>query len=348
MWNRSMDRRRFMFAIGAMLLAPARNLRAEHHVVSVNPLIVESDLWPPAGRYTRLEDFYVRNHFQTPEPVATGLLTIEGKVDKPGSFTLENFQAIRARELGAVLECAGNPARSTSLASDGVWQGRPLRDILSLAGPKPEGTYLHLLGQDGFSRSVPIEQAMNDGFLVSRLNGRPLGRNHGAPWRVLFPGWYGMNSVKWLQRLVVADAALPATDNSYLKITSQSSGSLEVDSLPKIQVKSIITAPGDGAVIQRGMVGVHGLAWSGFGKILQVEVSADGGASWRAATIDSAGSNYDWAMWQVAFLLDRPGAVNLVARATDVAGNTQPATRDARRVDLYAYNVCHSVRCIVK
>jgi DMSO/TMAO reductase YedYZ molybdopterin-dependent catalytic subunit len=342
-----MDRRRFMMAAGAMLLAPAGNLRAEHHVVSANPLIVESDLWPLAGRYTRLEDFYVRNHFEIPASVATASLTIAGKVEKPGSFSPENFQAIGEREIGAVLECAGNPAKPASLVSDGVWQGQSLGDILALAGPKPEGTYLHLFGQDGFSRSVPLDRAMNDGFLVTRLNGRPLGRNHGAPWRALFPGWYGMDSIKWLERLVVADAPLPAADHAYLKITTDASGELKVEPLPKMQVKSIITAPGDGAVLQRGTIEVHGLAWSGLGKISKVEVSADGGASWRAATVDSAGSDHDWALWQAALALDQPGPVSLVARATDAAGNTQPATRDARRLDLYAYNVCHRIRCIV-
>jgi len=296
------------------------------------------------GRYTRLEDFYVRNHFEIPAPAATNLLTIDGAVTNPRSFTPENLQPIAEREVSSVLECAGNPARPASLMSDGVWQGRPLGDILSLAGPK--GTYLHLFGQDGFSRSVPLERAMNEGFLVTRLNGRPLGRNHGAPWRALFPGWYGMDSVKWLQKLVVADAPLPKLDNTYLKMTSQPSG-VQTEPLPRMQVKSIITNPADGAVIQRGMLEVHGLAWSGFGKISKVEVSADGGESWRAATMDADGSEHDWAMWQVAFSLDRPGPVSLVARATDVAGNTQPANRDARRLDLYAYNVCHTIRCIV-
>ena len=90
-----------------------------------------------------------------------------------------------------------------------------------------------------------------------------------------------------------------------------------------------------------------GLAWSGSGKISKVEVSADGGTSWRMATLDSAGSEHDWTMWQVAFALDRPGPVNLVARAADIAGNAQPETRDARRLDSYAYNVCQRIRCIV-
>jgi DMSO/TMAO reductase YedYZ molybdopterin-dependent catalytic subunit len=249
--------------------------------------------------------------------------------------------------VGAVLECAGNRTRLASLASDGVWLGRPLGDVLALAQPKPAGTFLHLFGQDGFVRSVPIERAMEEGFLVSRLNGHPLTRNHGAPWRALFPGWYGMDSVKWLQKLVVAQAPLPITDNTYLKITAQPEGGQQIEPLPRMQVKSVITAPADGAVVERGKVEVHGLAWSGFGKVSKVALSADDGASWQAATLDDAGSDHDWALWQIALPVDQHGPVNLVARATDVNGNTQPATRDPRRLDGYAYNVCHHVRCIV-
>lgn len=341
-----MDRRKFILATGAALLAPTRIVRADHHVVSANPLIVESDLWPLTGRYTRLEDFYVRNHFQIPDSRTVTSLTIEGEVNHPGPFTLESFRAIEEREVGSVLECAGNPAQPASLVSDGLWQGRPLGDILALAGPKPGGTYLHLFGQDGFRRSVPVERAMTEGFLVTRLNGRPLGRNHGAPWRAIFPGWYGMDSVKWLQRLVVADAPLPNVDNTYLKITAQPSGDRSLGPLPRMQVKSVITAPADGAVVQRGKVEVHGLAWSGFGKISKVEVSDDGGVSWQAAGVDGGG-DHDWALWEITFSLNRPGPVNLVARATDVAGNIQPAQRDPRRLDRYAYNVCHNIHCIV-
>lgn len=342
-----MDRRGFMFATGAVLLASAQKLRAGHHVVSAEPLIVESELWPLVGRYTRLEDFYIRNHFHTPQPSVAGSLAIEGEVEKPGQFTPDSFRGIASREVGAVLECAGSPVGATSLVSDGVWRGWPLRDIIALAAPRPGGTYLHLFGQDGFSRSVPVERAMKDGLLATSLNGRPLGRNHGAPWRVLFPGWYGMDSVKWLEKMVVANAALPAVDRSYLQTTTQPAEGLDSQPLPRVQVKSIITAPADGAVLQRGRVEVHGLAWSGSGKVSNIQVSADGGASWRPATVDSAGGSYDWTLWQVSFPLDRPGVANLVSQATDDSGNTQPTARDPRRVDRYAYNVCHRIRCVV-
>ena len=342
-----MDRRKFMLAAGGALLAPARWLHAEHHMVSADPLIVESDLWPLRGRYTRLEDFYVRNHFQIPEPVPAGSLTIEGEVEKPGRFTLESFSGIAAREVGAVLECAGSPLGATSLVSDGLWRGWPLGDILAQTTPRPGGTYLHLFGRDGFSRSVPLERALKDGLLATSLNGRPLGPNHGAPWRALFPGWYGMDSVKWLEKIVVASAPLPAVDKTYLEITRQANGELEGRPLPRILVKSVITVPADKAVLPRGAVGVQGLAWSGGGKIASVQVSADGGSSWRMATLDSPGENYDWTLWRISFPLEQPGVVNLVSKATDDSGGVQPETRDPRRADLYGYNVWHRIRCVV-
>jgi len=341
-----MNRRTFMLAAGALLTSGGR-LAAEHHVISANPLIVESEVWPPAGIYTTLEDFYVRNHFQAPAPSATGSLTVEGEVDKPTQFTLESFSGMAERELGAVLECAGGPLSPLTLASDGLWRGWPLAEILGRTQPRTSGTWLHLLGRDGFSRGVPIDRALKDGLLATSLNGRPLAPNHGAPWRAFFPGWYGMDSVKWLEKIVVAATPLPALDRTYLQITRQANGELDAQFLPKIQVKSIITSPADGAVLQHDKIEVRGVAWSGAGRISTVQVTADQGVSWRTASVESPGHDYDWILWRATISLDRPGAVNLISRATDTAGNTQPASRDPRRADGYAYNVCHRIRCVV-
>jgi DMSO/TMAO reductase YedYZ molybdopterin-dependent catalytic subunit len=188
---------------------------------------------------------------------------------------------------------------------------------------------------------------MQDGLLATSVNGRPLARNHGAPWRALFPGWHGMDSVKWLEKIVVAKSPLPAVDRTYLQITRQADGNLEGQPLPRIQVKSIITAPADKAVLQRGAVEIHGLAWSGSGKISRVQVSADGGSWWQPATLDSPRNNYDWTLWQISFPLDRPGSVNLVSKAKDDSGSTQPETRDPRCAHLYGYNVWHHIRCVI-
>ncbi|HTR27601.1 MAG TPA: molybdopterin-dependent oxidoreductase [Terriglobales bacterium] len=342
-----MRRREFVLSTTAVLLASAGRLRADHHVLSADPLVVAFDLASLQDRYTPIEDFYVRNHFDSPAPPASPVLTIEGEVEHPQQLQLTDLDLLPRTKIGAVLECAGDPVTTASLVSNGIWQGWPLSQIISRAGPKPTGTYLHLFGRDGFSRSVPTDRAMEGGLLITALNGRPLTRNHGAPWRALFPGWYGMDSVKWIERIVLAPALLPPVGMTYLQIQKEAAGNLQSQPLPPIQIKSVITEPINGAVLRRGRVQVRGLAWSGCGTVSAVHLSTDRAASWQAATLEDGGSRYDWVRWSVALALNKAGVVELVARATDSAGNSQPFERQAQRVDRYAYNVCDRVRCIV-
>jgi DMSO/TMAO reductase YedYZ molybdopterin-dependent catalytic subunit len=342
-----MHRRQFLLTTAGALLTAAPKLRADHRVVSADPLVVATDLDTLQGRYTRVEDFYVRNHYEAPELAGPVSLRIEGEVGKPQQLSPDQLSAFPVREIATVLECAGDPVRAISLVSDGVWQGWRLGDVISQARPRAAGAYLHLFGRDGFSRSVPMDRAMNDGWLVTKLNGRPLLRNHGAPCRALFPGWYGMDSVKWLERLVVGGSPLPPVGNTYLEIRKGVSGKLTALPLPPVQVKSVITAPANGSVLRRGKAQARGLAWSGGGKIQAVQVSADGGRNWQAAALNESASRYDWALWTASLNLSRPGVVELLAKATDASGNTQPEQRRPDRVDLYAYNVCEHVRCVV-
>jgi sulfite oxidase len=342
-----MRRREFVVSAGAVLLASARKLRADHHVISASPLIVEFDLATLEGRYTRVEDFYVRNHYDVPATGGPTALRIEGEVEKPQSVSPDRLASLPQRKIGTVLECAGDPEQAVSLVSDGVWEGWVLRDVLALAHPLPAGIYLHLSGRDGFSRSVPADQAMREGFLVTTLNGRPLTRNHGAPWRALFPGLYGMDSVKWLEKITLSSSPLPVVGYTYVETRRGVLGGVEERPLPRVQVKSVITAPAEGAVLRRGPVRVCGLAWSGSGKISSVDISAGEAGKWRPATLNCSASGYDWALWVASVDLRKPGVVEFVSKATDSAGNTQPEKRDPQRLDLYAYNVCDRVRCIV-
>jgi DMSO/TMAO reductase YedYZ molybdopterin-dependent catalytic subunit len=342
-----MRRREFiLYAVGALGVS-SRKIEADHHVVSADPLVVAFDLGSLEGRYTRVEDFYVRNHYEAPAIVGPCSLRIEGEVERPQNLTLGDLRRRSEHKIGALLECAGDPVRAVSLVSDGVWQGWPLRDIVALARPRGSGAYLQCFGRDGFARSLPLNDALNGGLLVTALNGRPLTGNHGAPWRVLFPGWYGMNSVKWVERIVVAQAPLPPIDHTYLELRKGPGGSIEKRPLPRIQVKSIITDPQNDSVLHRGRALVRGLAWSGEGAIAKVEVSADAGASWIPAMLDRSGSHYDWALWRATVELNRAGVVEMVCRAVDEKGHTQPARRDPQRIDLYAYNVYDRVRCVV-
>jgi hypothetical protein len=156
-----------------------------------------------------------------------------------------------------------------------------------------------------------------------------------------------MDSVKWLERIVVAQTPLPPEGNAYLELKKDTAGRIEARSLPRIQVKSVITSLEDRAVLRRGEVEVRGLAWSGFGRVSTVQLSGNGGASWINATLDTNRGVYDWALWRASIELQQVGPVELVCRAVDATGNTQPAQRDPRRVDFYAYNVYNRVQCVV-
>src|SRR5579863_8443795 len=319
-----MHRREFIILSGGALWTGARNLLADHHLMSSDPLVVTFDLGSLTARYTGTEDFYIRNHHAIPESVPALSLRIEGEVKMPQELTPDDLNRLSERQTGAVLECAGDPVTALGLVSDGLWKGPPLGAVLALAQPKPRGAYAQLFGRDGFSRSVPLQRALEDGILVTRLNDRPLPRSHGAPWRALFPGWYGMDSVKWLERIVVAQNPLAPEGKTYLELRKDAAGAVEASALPRIQVKSVITNPADAAVLRRGRVEVRGLAWSGLGKVERVELSADGGTSWTPATLDGGESAYDWTLWRVPVELHQRGRLELVCRAVDASGNTQP------------------------
>src|SRR5579872_3072279 len=341
-----MHRRKFLTLVSGSLILYPWTLRAEHDVISADPWIIAFDLASLKGRNTPTQDFYVRNHFAVPPMSVSQSLQVEGEVEKPQQITPATLTNVKQQTIGALLECAGDGVESVALASNGVWQGWPLADVLSLAQPMSKGTYLHLFGRDGYSRSVPIERAFNGGLLVTSLNQAPLTANHGAPWRALFPGWYGMDSVKWLSRMVVSDHSLPDNEKSYIELSKTSSGEAVVRPLPRILVKSVITFPAERSVLPRGTIKLRGLAWSGEGKISSVEVADSMSNQWRPATLDLGGP-YEWALWESTLDLTQTGAVTFVCRATDEKGATQPSDRDPGRLDRYGNNWYHRVQCVV-
>jgi len=340
-----MDRRYFMTLLTGGMLAPT-TLRGEHQVISMEPLEVEFDLWSLQGPYTSVEDFYVRNHFAAPARAETSTLKIEGEVETPRELSADDLGKLRERKTGAVLECAGNRVGATGLVSSGAWTGWRLEDVLALARPTRAAAHLHLIGRDGYQRSVPLERARADGLLATHLNARPLTLEHGVPWRALFPGWYGMDSVKWLERIVVAVAPLPPEGGTYLRSRQTASGEVDREPLPRIQVKSVILEPRQGAVLRRGKAEIRGLAWTGAGKIAAVEVSADGCAHWQSAEMTD-GEDLAWIAWKASVELTQAGPVEFVARAKDTTGQVQPAERDPARLDGYTNNWYHRVRCVV-
>jgi len=346
-----MLRRRFLELAGvsgtALLLPTRLRLLGDSILVSSDPLIAEFNLQSQVGRYTPTEDFYIRNHFPIPQGPSSGTLSIEGEVDQPLKVSSGELSRLKTRELGAVLECSGNGTGPQALASNGFWEGWALEDVLALARPAPKAVHLHLVGRDGFARSVPIAEVGPEAMLVTRLNHEPLTPEHGAPWRALFPGRYGMNSVKWLEKIVLSASSLPPERDEYRAQLRAPSGRSEYQPLPKVLVKSVITYPALGVILHPGSVTFRGLAWSGAGKIAAVEVSTGNTNTWRLAKLD-AGTPYEWALWQFTVKVPDAGVLNVACKAVDEKASEQPPQRDPNRLDGYANNTIERVHFLIE
>lgn len=339
-------RREFILA-GSGLLISAKSLLADSILVSKSPRISEFDLQSMAGRYTSTSDFFVRNHFEIPAVSTLQQLAIGGEVAHPLAISAADLRRLKVTKLGAVLECAENGTGPLALASDGLWEGYALKDILAMARPNANAWHLLLTGADGFRRSIPLEQVSPQALLATQLNHQPLTPEHGAPWRALFPGLYGMQSVKWLKSIQLTSAPLPLDKDEYTESIKGANGQTQHKALPPVLVKSVMTYPVVGQVLHPGSVTLRGVAWSGQGKIAAVEISADGGKSWRIAKLDPGG-RYDWTMWHYTVVINGTGVGEFAIRAVDEKGSEQPATRDPSRLDIYANNTIERVQFVVQ
>jgi DMSO/TMAO reductase YedYZ molybdopterin-dependent catalytic subunit len=318
------------------------------------------------GTATPPELFFVRDHFREPElSLSTWRLTIEGRVAKRIEFSFADILESPTKELEAVLECAGNPTIG-SAASNGVWQGVPLAVLLEQVGVAHDAVAVMLEGADSgrlmqdspllpYGQIVPLEKCVVPESLVAfKLNGRFLPRRNGFPARALFPGWYGMDSVKWLQRMVVlgpADQApnfqLSGMNKLYNRLSKTASGELKVTRITQIQVRSAIAWPPDNTRLLAGRYAIRGFAWTGGGLVRGISFSADGGRNWSAAKLESPPKPFAWLRWRYSWLAV-PGEHVLMSRAVDDAGREQPLARDPSRKDGYELNFCSPIRCSVR
>ncbi len=294
---------------------------------------------------------YLLVHYDIPvvDP-ATWRLRVDGRVGRQLSLSLDDLRSRPAVTLEVTLECAGNGRGRLSprpvsqpwlLEAVGTaeWTGTPLRSLLEEAEVDegaPEVLFRGLdRGVEGdeeqqFERSLPLADALRGEVLLGyAMNGRPLPPQHGFPLRLVVPGWYGMTSVKWLERITALDAPFEGYQQARgyrLRQMPDEPGEPVSRMLPR----SLMVPPGipDFATRERtlgpGPCPVRGRAWSGFGEVERVEVSADGGASWGDARIGPRRSTWAWRAWEWDWKPPGPGAYELCCRATDSAGNAQP------------------------
>ncbi|MFN7919509.1 MAG: molybdopterin-dependent oxidoreductase [Bryobacteraceae bacterium] len=285
------------------------------------------------------ELFFVREHNAAPRIGAAAWRLSVGTAYEMGREELLAFPRTKS---AVTLECAENPAGG-GLVSHAVWEGVPLAQLLDRARPAASTRFVRLEGFDGYERILPIEKARDGSVLVaSRMNGELLPANHGGPARALVAGRYGMDSVKWLRKVELLDAA-PASTGEYVRRTrSLLTGVTAGDPVGGMLVKSVFARPVDGAVLSGRTFTVRGAAW-GEHAIVKVELSADDGKAWSAAKLGKQ-EPYCWTQWEWLWKIPAAGKHALIARATDAKGNVQPMERDSARVDPYEQNACQRVQ----
>lgn len=324
------------------------------------------------GRITPREQFYVRSHFAVPRiERAMWRLAIEGAVARPREFTFDEICALPRHTVEATLECAGNSRVFLVPKVKGVqwelgavgnaeWRGVLLRDVLAATGIRAEARDIVLEGADHgtisepprpggdihFARSVPREKALDDVLLAFEMNGEPLTPAHGFPLRAIVPGWYGMASIKWLQRIV----ALEHEFNGYYQTVDYAywrngTAGPVLTPLREMQVKSQIARPVNGERIRAGSTcKIEGAAWTAGAEIARVEISADEGNSWQFANLRGEAVRHGWRLWELDWQAPQErGTCILRSRATDSLGRTQPATHDKNRGS-YMINFCLPVQ----
>ncbi|HYR11473.1 MAG TPA: sulfite oxidase [Longimicrobium sp.] len=313
------------------------------------PLLnVEAPLRVLAEPVTPTAHFYQRTNFRVPRINASDwTLSVGGAVRHPLSLDLDELRALPTRTVTVTMECAGNarslvtplpPGQPWALGavSTATFTGVPVRAVLERAGVDERAVEVLFAGADTgdvspghtvrFERSLSLERALHpDVLLAWEMNGEPLPAQHGHPLRLVVPGWYGVASVKWLTEIRVLDAPFEGYFQAERYIYVGERGVADGTPVTRMRVRSVIVQPGEGDALSAGQATtVRGTAWSGEAPVARVEVSVDGGATWRDAHLGTAPSPYAAVPWSMAWTPARSGPHVLLARATDEAGNVQP------------------------
>lgn len=332
-------------------------------VRSPRPLNLEARLGDLTAYHTPEELFFVRNNYDAaPVDPSQWSMRIEGEVDNPVVLRLDDLRKLPMVTEDVTLECAGNGRSFHQPRASGIqwengavgtqrWKGVRLADVLALARPRASGRHVAFDGVDkpptpqapDFIRSVPLWKALEPHTMIAlEMGGKPIPHLHGGPARAIVPGFVGSASMKWLERIMVLPAQF---DGFYMKsnyTAPRADNDKEIYSLQSLEVKSVIVGPAAGAKLPASRVTVWGWAWAGEGELTGIDVSTDGGQTWKAGQFVGTWDRYSWRKWEFAWD-PTPGAHTVMARATDSLGRVQPASRAFNRLG-YRWNVIHAVK----
>ena len=316
---------------------------------------------------TPTDALFVRHHWEVEPPDPDEWeLAIDGEVLRPCRLRLARLREMPSTTVTCVLESSGDGRAFYDPPTPGLawkhgavgnarWTGVRVRDLLEAAGVRPGVRHLHAAGADDprpgeppFLRSLPIEKAIDDAIVAYEMNGEALPVLHGAPARLVVPGWAGEHWMKWLTRLSARpeEATGYFQEEDYRYPIRPGKPGVAIDPARMVPitehfVKSQITqAP------SRAQVGapetIRGWAFSGTPDVDKVEISDDDGASWTTADLDPEHDPYAWRLWSCRWTPGRTGRLRLQARATDCRGSIQPRAA-VWNPGGYLHNAWHSV-----
>src|SRR3954447_2122477 len=310
------------------------------------------------GPVTATDAFYVRGHGTVPEiDPAAWRLRVEGAVERALDLSLTTLrEAFRERVVTATLQCAGNRRAGLMAIRDipgeapwgpgatgtATWSGVALADVLAVAGPAHDARFVGFEGADmcpeakpvqRFGGSIGLEKACRAEVLLAwAMNGEPLSPVHGAPVRVVVPGYIGARSVKWLERIELRSRPWHGyfQEVVYRLLPEDGTpGPGQGMPLGLVALNADILSPADGAAVSAGAVDVRGYAFAGGERhVARVDVSIDRGASWSQAELLEDLGRWAWRHWRAMVEL-APGEHEIVVRAWDSSAATQPETEAA-------------------
>lgn len=347
-------------------------------ILAEEPLNAQAELRETYTDFiTPEKELYVRNHYPTPEIDASewtvSLTGLAGQQNVELSMD-EIEHGFSTETIAHAMQCSGNGRAyfdpsvggnqwTFGAVGNDVWTGTPVSEILEQYGADTSrGRYLSVMGGDApegsdiFTRSIPMRKVMQDCILAYEVNGEPMLPEHGYPVRLVVPGWFGNNNVKWVERMHVMDTMVYGQE--WQQYTHWQQGSYRIvpageepNRQPDIDVfdtqeqmaneairhpymydqmvKSLIGYPPLDSTVSPGLDGqieVLGVAWAGDDDVQSVSVSTDGGQTWNEAEFFGPSPGpASWRQWRYKWDAS-PGEYTLVSRATDAQGRNQPAT----------------------
>jgi sulfite oxidase len=337
-----------------------RQVKHDFIVHTENPYNAEPPLQRlRASLITPVADFYVRSHGNVPQlDEHAHRVEVSGRVAKPLNLSMSDIRQFPRISVTAMMQCAGNrrgdmrqvkPVQGDPWAPGALgnaeWGGVALADVLRMSGADTSAE-LHVVfvacdecsieGENfRYAASIPMGKATSPEVLLAyEMNRAKLTPEHGFPLRAVVPGFAGVRSPKWLTRIIVqdrpSDGFIQARDYKFFPadVTEESADWDTGMTIYELPLNSAICEPAAYAKLNAGPTTVRGYATSSARKVARVDVSIDGGRSWRQAQLQHDPRNpWSWTFWEIPVEL-HAGDVELVVRAWDTAGQTQPESPD--------------------